>query len=91
MQLKSAAWVNFTSAPTKYRLPSPEYPGSQGRKTMADDLTNRGPADRSRVNVNEEWERRYWCKEFNCTEQQLRDAVKKVGVMVADVRRHLGK
>jgi hypothetical protein len=32
---------------------------------------------------------RYWCKEFGCTEQQLRDAVKKVGVMSADVRKHL--
>lgn len=31
---------------------------------MVDDLTNRGPADRARVNVNEEWEVRYWCKEF---------------------------
>lgn len=58
---------------------------------MADDLKNRGPQDRARVNVNEEWERRWWCKEFGCTEQQLRDAVRAVGVMVVDVRRHLGK
>jgi hypothetical protein len=57
--------------------------------TMSDDLKNRGPADRSRVNVNEDWERRYWCKEFGCTEQQLRDAVKAVGVMADKVRSHL--
>lgn len=58
---------------------------------MVDDLKNRGPQDRSRVNVNEEWERKYWCREFNCTEQQLRDAVKAVGVMADNVRAHLRK
>lgn len=57
---------------------------------MVDDLKNRGPQDRSRVNVNEEWERKYWCREFNCTEQ-LRDAVKAVGVMADNVRAHLRK
>lgn len=31
------------------------------------------------------------CAHFGVTEQQLRDAVKKVGPMVADVKRHLGK
>jgi hypothetical protein len=58
---------------------------------MSDDLSNRGPADRSRVNVNESWEVRYWCKEFGCTEEQLREAVKAVGVMAADVRQHFRK
>jgi hypothetical protein len=58
---------------------------------MADDLSNRGPQDRSRVNVNEEWERRWWCKEFGCTEQQLRDAVRAVGVSADKVRQHLKK
>ncbi|MFD1839097.1 DUF3606 domain-containing protein [Paracidovorax cattleyae] len=58
---------------------------------MADNLQNRGPQDRSRVNVNEPWEVDYWTKEFGCTETQLRAAVKAVGVMVADVRRHLAK
>jgi hypothetical protein len=56
---------------------------------MVDDLTNRGPQDRSRVNVNEDWELRYWCRTFGCTEQQLRDAVRKVGVSVEAVRREL--
>ena len=59
------------------------------RKVMSDDLSKRGPQDRNRVNVNEEWERKYWCKEFGCTEQQLRDAVKAVGVMVDKVRAYL--
>lgn len=58
---------------------------------MSDDLSNRGPQDRARVNVNETWELNYWCKKFNCTEVQLRAAVKAVGVMVIDVQRYLGK
>lgn len=58
---------------------------------MSDDLKNRGPADRARVNVNEDWEVRWWCKEFGCTEAQLRAAVKAVGVMVSNVRAHLRK
>ena len=58
---------------------------------MPDDLSNRGPADRSRINVNEPWEVRYWCKDLGCTEQQLRDAVKAAGVMADAVRRHLRK
>jgi hypothetical protein len=58
---------------------------------MADDLTNRGPADRARINVHEDHEVRYWTKELGCTAEQLRAAVKAVGVMAADVRAHLKK
>ena len=47
---------------------------------MSDNLKDRGPQDRSRINVHEDWELRYWTKEFGVSEQQLRDAVKKVGV-----------
>jgi hypothetical protein len=58
---------------------------------MPDDLNNRGPRDRSRVNVNESWEVAYWCKEMRCTEADLRVAVKAAGVMVTDVRAWLKK
>jgi hypothetical protein len=58
---------------------------------MSDDLSNRGPADRSRVNVHESWEVRWWCKEFGCTEQQLAAAVKAVGVSAAAIRKYFGK
>jgi hypothetical protein len=50
---------------------------------MADDL---GPADRSRVNVNEPHEVRYWTKEFGVSEQELRDLVRQHGVSVAAIR-----
>jgi hypothetical protein len=58
---------------------------------MADDLGKRGPPDRSRINVNEPWEVKWWCNHFGCTEAQLRAAVREVGVMADDVRRYLGK
>ncbi|MNK10607.1 hypothetical protein D3C87_286340 [compost metagenome] len=53
---------------------------------MSDDLNNRGPQDRSRINVNEPHELRYWTKELGVTEDQLRDAVKAVGVSATAVR-----
>ena len=56
---------------------------------MADDKKNRGPADRARINVNEDYEVKYWTEALGVTEKQLQDAVKKVGVMAADVRKHL--
>ena len=58
---------------------------------MPDDLTKRGPADQSRINVNEAWELKWWAQKFGVTEQQIRDAVKKVGVMADAVKRALGK
>lgn len=58
---------------------------------MSDDLNQKGPADRNRINVSEPWEVRYWTRELNCTEQQLREAVRAVGVMVVDVRRYLSQ
>lgn len=56
---------------------------------MSDDLNQRGPQDRSRINVNESHELRYWTKELGVTEEQLRAAVKAVGVSASAVRDHL--
>lgn len=56
---------------------------------MGDDLSKKRPQDSSKINVHEDWEVRYWCKEFGCTETQLKAAVKAVGVSASDVRRHL--
>ena len=58
---------------------------------MSDDLTNRGPQDRARINVNEDHELRYWTKELGVSEQQLKEAVKAVGVSVEAVKQHLRK
>jgi len=59
------------------------------RNHMADDLTNKGAADRSRINVNESHEVRYWMEALDVSEAKLRDLVSTHGVMVADVRRAL--
>jgi Protein of unknown function (DUF3606) len=34
---------------------------------------------------------KYWTDKWKVTEQHLKDAVTKVGVMVKDVAKHLGK
>jgi len=52
-------------------------------------LKQRGPQDRSRINVNESHELRYWTKELGVTEEQLRAAVKAAGVSASAVREHL--
>jgi hypothetical protein len=56
---------------------------------MADDLSNRGPQDRARININETHELDYWSEALGCTEQQLRDAVAAVGVSSESVREYL--
>ena len=58
---------------------------------MSDDKSNRGPQDASRINVNEDYEVRYWTKKFGCTAEQLRAAVKAAGVSAKAVEAHLKK
>ena len=52
---------------------------------MADDLKKR-KTDQIRVNVHEDCEMQERSKEWNLTPQQIKDAVKKVGPMVKDVK-----
>lgn len=54
---------------------------------MSDNLQDRGPADRA--HVNETHEDRYWTQKFNCSPEQLRAAVAKVGVMANDVEQEV--
>lgn len=63
----------------------------QEEMVMADNLKRRQPEDPTKVNVNEKWEVDYWTNKWGVTEQQLRDAVKSVGVMTKDVAKKLGK
>lgn len=58
---------------------------------MPDDKTKKGPADRERVNIHEPYEVEYWTKHFGVTAQQLKDCVQRVGPMVSNVKRCLGK
>ncbi|RYF46290.1 MAG: DUF3606 domain-containing protein [Comamonadaceae bacterium] len=58
---------------------------------MSDDLSNRGAQDRSRINVNEPHEVRYWTERFSVSETALRQAVAEVGVSADAVAQHLGQ
>jgi hypothetical protein len=58
---------------------------------MADDLHNRGPQDRSRINVHEPWELNWGTKEPGVSEERLRALVAQHGVSAAKIRQILGK
>jgi len=60
-------------------------------RVRGDDRTRRGPQDRSRINVHESWEVRYWSKRLGVSPTELRRAVKSAGPLVKNVRRELGK
>ncbi|MBN9614934.1 MAG: DUF3606 domain-containing protein [Acidobacteriales bacterium 59-55] len=57
---------------------------------MADDKSNRGPADRARINIHEAYEVEYWSKELGVDPERLRELVGKHGVMAADIRKDPG-
>ena len=56
---------------------------------MSDDPNTRGEPDRSRINVNQEHELRYWTQALDVTEEELREAVRAVGASVSEVRESL--
>ncbi|MFC5462972.1 DUF3606 domain-containing protein [Massilia niabensis] len=58
---------------------------------MADNLQDAGAQDRSRINVNEEHEVRYWTEALGVNREQLEKAVSEVGVSANAVREHLKK
>lgn len=58
---------------------------------MADDKTNRGPQDRTRVNLHEDYEVRYWTDKLGISKSQLEDAVRKVGPSAKAVEEELRK
>jgi hypothetical protein len=57
---------------------------------MSDDLSDRGPADRSRISLGEDWEVQWWTKALGVSEENLREAVAAVGNSANAVREHLG-
>ena len=61
-----------------------------GRDTM-DDLKNRGQQDRSKINMHEDHEVKYWTKQLGVSREQLQKAVDKVGNGAAAVRKELGE
>lgn len=58
---------------------------------MSDNLQKSGQQDRSRINVNEEWEVRHWTEALGISREELERAVSEVGVSADAVREHLKK
>lgn len=58
---------------------------------MADDKTNRGPQDRSRINLSEDYEVRYWTDKLGVSKSQLEEAVREVGPSASAVEAALRK
>lgn len=56
---------------------------------MADDKTLSGGQDRTRINVNEDYELRDWSRKFGVTPEQLKDAAKAVGTSADAIEKHL--
>lgn len=58
---------------------------------MADDKTKTGPADSSRINVNEDYELAYWTEALGVSKGRLNEAVEAVGTSTEAVRAYLAK
>jgi hypothetical protein len=58
---------------------------------MPDNKNERRPLDAKRINVHESYEISNWCKSLNCTPDQLRSAVAKVGTSAEAVKDFLSK
>jgi hypothetical protein len=56
---------------------------------MSDDLRKRGPQDRKRISLTEDWEVKYWCTALACSSLELTKAVKAVGNSVEAVKDHI--
>ena len=56
---------------------------------MVEDSTHFEPLDRGRVDLTDPNETAYWCREFGCTEEELREAIARVGQHTGAVREEL--
>ena len=57
---------------------------------MTDNLTKRHQRDRSKINMHEEHEVKYWTHALGISKEELQKAVDKVGSSAAAVRKELG-
>jgi len=48
-------------------------------------------ADRLKINVRDAWELRWWCRQFGCTEAQLKAAIEVMGAIAGNVRKYLAR
>ena len=57
---------------------------------MSDDKSKRSGPDRSKINMSEDYEVKYWAKELGITRDELQKVIDKVGNSAAAVRKELG-
>ena len=55
-----------------------------------DNLTKKDQRDRSKINMHEAYEVKYWTKELGVSKDELQKVVDKVGNSAAAVRKELG-
>jgi len=58
---------------------------------MSDDLKNRGPQDRSRISLTEQWEVDYWTKALGVSRERLEQLVREHGNSTEAVKKALTK
>jgi len=66
------------------------FPSRSGRDRKMDNLTKRDQPDRSKINMSEDFEVKYWLKALGVSRDELKRAVDKVGNSAAAVRKELG-
>lgn len=59
------------------------------REESMDNLSNRGQPDRSKINMHEAHEVKYWTHELGVSKDELQKVVDKVGSSAAAVRKEL--
>jgi hypothetical protein len=57
---------------------------------MTDNKSNRGEPDRSKINMHEDYEVKYWCKHLGVSPSELQKVVAKVGNAAKAVEKELG-
>jgi hypothetical protein len=58
---------------------------------MSDDKSNRGQPDRSKINMHEDYEVKYWTRHFGVTREELQKIVDRVGNSAREVAKEFGK
>ena len=56
---------------------------------MVGQFKGQGPADRSRIDVADEWQVQWWCTHLGCSKEDLFAAVRAVGIQAYRVKIHL--
>jgi len=77
------------SQPSELRIRFAIVPAEFTREDAMDNLQKKGTADRSKINMSEAFEVKYWSKELGVSKDKLQQLVDKVGNSAAAVRKEL--